>query len=245
MFRRVLIVWVAILGMLCPVRAALLASDVISRARTYLSDQATNANRQYFTDSTMLGWVNDGQREANAINWVFQASMTVTLVSGTAEYALPTEFMATQRVWLQPTGGTYTKLDGTSMDQLDAQTPGWTQATGTPVKYYVDRSSSTAAYLGVYPTPTSTSTGTLIVYYVQNATDLTTSSQQPFNGWNVLQPYVSSLSYYLAYRGFLSLEETDLANQYLVLWQNGLTTMRQGLYRQPDFNPPAAGNRGP
>lgn len=227
-----------------PSRAALLASDVISRARAFLKDQSTVANRQYFSDATLLQFLNDGQREANAVNWVLNSSYTFNLVAGTTEYPLPADYIYPMRVWFQPINGTYGKIAATSFEQLDANNGNWTSASGQPNAYFIDRDSQTV-YMGFYPAPATSSTGTVIVYYVQNMPDLTSTSQVPFNGWSNLQPYVSMLAYYIAYRGYLTFEESELSKPYLDYWTQMLMIMRQGVSRQPDFNPPAAGNRGP
>lgn len=224
--------------------STLASSDVLTRARVYLRDQSTNANRQQFPDSTLLQFLSDGQREANAQNWLIQSSTTLTLILGTTEYTLPGDAMAPLRVWFQPTGGSFIKLDQTSMDQLDAQSAGWTSATGSPTKYYVDRSTQVIS-IGFYPAPSvSGSTGPVIVYYVQQPTDCTVTSCIPFNANVILQPYVSALAYYVAYRGFLSVEETDLADEYLKLWVSFLAIMRQGTFKTPDFNPGFVGQHG-
>lgn len=226
-------------------RATILtASDVLARARTYLRDQSTSANRQQFTDATLLQFLSDGQREANAQNWLIQSSYTFTLSLGTTEYAMPADYMASLRLWYQPNGGSYIKLDQTSMDQLDSQSAGWTAASGSPTKYYTDRSTANI-YIGFYPAPSvSLSTGPIIVYYVQQPIDCTATTQIPFNGNLIMQPYVSALSYYVAYRGFLSVEETDLAAAYLQYWISFLALMRQGTTKTPDFNPGFVGQHG-
>ena len=243
--KRLLLLLFVVLGVLTPSRATTLSSsDVLTRARVYLRDQSTSANRQQFPDATLLQFLSDGQREANAQNWLLQSSYTFTLSLGTTEYAMPSDFMATIRVWYQPPGSSYLKLDQTSMDQLDAQSVGWTNATGTPTKYYFDRSTSTL-YLGFYPAPSvASSTGPIIVYYVQQPVDVTSTSQVPFNGNLILQPYVSALSYYVAYRGFMTVEETDLANLYLQYWINFLQLMHQGMGKTPDFSPGFVGQHG-
>lgn len=240
LFVGVVVLW----GALSPSWATTLtASDVLTRARVYLRDQSTSANRQQFPDATLLLFLSDGQREANAQNWLIQSSYTFTLVGGTTEYVMPTDFMATLRVWEKPSTSGYLKLDQTSMDQLDAQSAGWTSASGQPTKYYLDRSTQ-SVYLGFYPAPTTTSTGPVIVYYVQQTVDVSATSSVPFNSNIILQPYVSALAYYVAYRGFLSLEETELANAYLQYWVSFLGMMRQGTAKTPDFNPGFVGQHG-
>jgi len=231
-------------GLHVPCHAALAASDLVSRARTLLKDTSISANRQQFSDTQYLQWASDGQREANAQNWLLQSSFTFTLVGGTSEYAMPADFMFPNRVWYAQPQQPLTKLPASSMNDLDARTPGWQNVTGTPISYYIDMSTGTI-YLGFYPAPTTTSTGPVIVYYVQSTTDFNPANQaaMPFNNWVAMQPYVSALPYYMAYRGYLVLEENDLAKEYLSYWINFLLIMRQGINRQPDFNPPAGALR--
>jgi len=108
----------------------------------------------------------------------------------------------------------------------------------------MDRSSQ-SIYLGFYPAPSvANSTGPVIVYYVQQTQDLTSDQSQLFNNNPLLQPYASALAYYVAYRGFLTVEETDLAQAYLSYWINFLAMMRQGVTKQPDFNPGFVGQHG-
>jgi hypothetical protein len=246
MIKRLLLSLFFLLGVTAPSRATTLtASDVLTRARVYLRDQSTAANRQQFPDATLLQFLSDGQREANAQNWLIQSSYTFTLTLGTTEYAAPSDFMATMRVWYAPPGSGYIKLDQTSMDQLDSQTAGWTSATGQPTRYFLDRSTTTI-YIGFFPAPSvANSTGPVIVYYTQQTTDVTTTSAIPFNGNFIMQPYVSALAYYVAYRGFQTVEESELANGYLQLWVSFLGMMRQGIYKTPDYNPGFVGQRGP
>lgn len=224
--------------------SALSASDLVSRARTLLKDTNTSANRQQFSDTQYLQWASDGQREANAQNWLLQSSFTFTLVGGTTEYAMPSDFMFPNRVWYSQPQQPLTKLPASSMNDLDARTPGWMNVSGVPISYYVDMSTGTVL-LGFYPAPTTASTGPIIVYYVQNTQDFSPTNQTslPFNQWIALQPYVSALPYYMAYRAYLVLEEPEIAKGYLDYWVSFMMIMRQGVNRQPDFNPPAAGLR--
>lgn len=236
---RKVLFWLAILLAVIPGTSratTLAASDVLTRSRVYLRDQSTAANRQQFPDATLLQFLSDGQREANAQNWLMQSSYTFTLTGGTTEYLMPSDLMAPLRVWFQPVGGSYIKLNATSMDQLDAQSAGWTGASGSPTSYFIDRSSQTL-YMGFYPAPTTTSTGPVIMYYVQQTQDCTSTGCSPFNGELQLQPYVTALSYYVTYRGFMSVEEIDLAHEYLQYWTSFLMIMRQGTSKMPDFNP--------
>jgi hypothetical protein len=157
---------------------------------------------------------------------------------------MPSDFMFPNRVWYQQPQQPLTKLPASSFNDLDARSPGWMNVNGIPISYYIDMDSG-SVYMGFYPAPTSASTGPVIVFYVQNTVDLNVSNESaiPFNNWLALQPYVSALPYYMAYRAYLTLEENQLADEYLKYWVNFMLIMRQGINRQPDFNPPGAALR--
>lgn len=252
--RRVLLGIILFLGVVQePSWALLSASDLVGRARTLLKDTSVSANRQQFSDAQYLQWASDGQREANAQNWLLQSTTSFPLLAGVTNYVLPTDFMFPTRVLYQQPGQPFVKLPATSLNDLDAKAPGWFNVSGTPINYYlnalyanyprIDLASNQAEYIEFYPAPTTGSTGTVNVDYVQSVQDMTTTSQNPFNGVVQLQPYVSALPYYMAYRAYLVLEEDALAKEYLSYWGNFLLIMRQGVNRQPDFNPPAGALR--
>lgn len=229
-------VLIAIFGWTATPVHALTGAEVISRARTYLRDTSSDASRQRFSDSDLLGFLNDGQREANSYAWLMKSSYTFTLSGGTTEYAMPSDFMATWRVEYARK-----KLDQTSINELDALSIGWKSASGTPQRYYLY--TATTTLMGFQPAPTTLTTATVTVYYIQRTQDLTSSSQTPFNGWTQMQPYHSALSYYIAYRGLWLVGDTSLADRYMQEWSGFIEMMRTGMLKMPDYNPGAAGRR--
>lgn len=216
---------------------ALTASQIIGTARTYIGDVSATPTRQQFSDATLLGFLNDGQREANAANWLLSSTYTFTLSGGTTEYVLPDDFMGTEFVLFKNV-----KIDQTSFNELNSNSIGWKTSSGTPIKYYLDYHTRPTA-IGFFPAPVATSTGTVIVYYVQQTADLTSTSDTPWAGWTMLTPYHSGLAYYIAMRAFMAQEDSDMAPLYQNEWLVQLQNMRQGLYKQPDFNPGFAGRR--
>lgn len=231
--------WIVLLSLfLLPLKAhALTAAQIISSARIYLGDNSNSPTRQQFTDANLLSFLNDGVREANAQNWILQSTYAFALSGGTTEYALPDNFVATQRVLFNNK-----KIDATSLNELDANSVGWKTQNGTPIKYWLDYF-VTPTNIGFYPAPVTSSTGPVIVYYVQQPTELTLTSQVPYNGWTMMTPYHSGLVYYICYRAYMAQEDMEKAPIYLNDWQISLQLMRVGLYKQPDFNPGMAGRR--
>lgn len=229
-------VLIAIFGWTATPVHALTGAEVISRARIYMRDTSSDASRQRFSDSQLLGFLNDGQREANSYAWLLKSSYTFTLSGGTTEYAMPSDFMATWRVEYARK-----KLDQTSINELDAMSIAWKTASGTPQRYYLYTASTTV--MGFQPAPTVLTTSTVTVYYIQRSQDLTSASQTPFNGWDQLQSYHSALAYYIAYRGLFTVGDTTLAGTYLQEWSAFIEMMRTGMIKMPDYNPGAAGRR--
>lgn len=217
---------------------ALTASEIISRARVNVKDQSSVNNRQQFTDATMLGFLNDGQREANILAWLLQDIYTLQLSSGTREYPLPNDFLSTDRVLHNDR-----KLEQTSLNQLDANSPGWLAATGTtPQKYYLYRTTNTV--IGFSPKPYGIFTSTnVVIYYIKQPIELTSLSQTPWNGWQSLTPYHTALVYYVTYRASKVLEEMDMADKFYSEWATSIDAMRKGVYTMPDFNPGFTGQR--
>ncbi len=215
---------------------ALTASEIIDRARIMLRDTATDTTRQRYSDSQLLAWVNDGQREANSFAWILQSSFTITLAGGTTEYALPANFQASWRVLYKNK-----KLDQTSFNQLDAESLTWTTVTGDVQKYYIYLATST--WIGFYPAPVSASTGTATVYFLQQPDELTSTTETPWNGWLQLAPYHSALAYFVAYRGLWTIGDTNQAERYLQEWNQWISVMKHGVMQAPDFNPGFGGRR--
>lgn len=213
------------------------ASEILSRARVNIADQATAGNRQAFTDAQLLAFLNDGQREANILSWLLQDRISLTLASGTTEYVLPVDFLSTDRVLFNGT-----KLAQTSLNELDANTPAWTTASGaTPQKYYLYRTTTTI--IGFYPAPRSLTYTNVTIYYIKQPIELTSTSETPWNGWTSLKPYHTALVYYVSYRALKALGQDTLATTYFQEWASSVEIMRKGTTNMPDFNPGYIGQR--
>jgi hypothetical protein len=216
---------------------ALTAAEIITQARVLLNDSSADTARQRFSDAQLLSFINDGQREANILSgWVLKSSYTVALVVGTTEYALPSDYLTTWRVTLDGK-----KLYQTNFNQLDADSIGWNLARGKPSKYYTYFKNTPV--IGFQPAPTTASTGTAVIYYNQQPTEITSTSSSPWNGWIILSPYHSGLIYYLAYRGYLILLDDKLAMVYFNEYSVYVNSMKEAILKMPDFNPGLTGSR--
>lgn len=216
---------------------ALVVSDILSRARLYLKDQSAVSNRQQFSDSSLLQLLTDGQREANATLWLLSSSTTITLAAGTTEYVLPSDFMFTYRVTLNNQ-----KIYMTSFDYQDSQSLGWQTTAGPPQSYYVNNFLASPT-IGFVPAPTTGSTGTVVVQYAQNTPDVTSTSQNLYNGWVPLGGYQQGLVDFVVCHAWQVLEEMDDSKPFCDRWNLYMTLMRNLQTRTPDFNPGVGGRR--
>lgn len=215
---------------------ALTAAEIITEARVLLNDNSSDTGRQRFSDAQLLRFINDGQREANIFSWVLKSSYSLTLTAGTTEYPVPSDFLTTWRVTYEGR-----KIDQTSLNELDSNSPGFATASGRPQKYYLYLATTT--WIGFTPAPNSTSTGTVVMYYVQQPTEITSTSSSPWNSWTLLTPYHSGLVYYTVYRGYQAMMEAEMAASYFTEWTLFVQSLKLAGIQQPDFNPGISGRR--
>jgi len=210
---------------------ALTGDEIITRARVFLRDTSQDTTRQKFSSATLVNFLDDGQKEANSLAWLLRSSFTFELRANTTEYFLPDRFIASKRVYYKNRS-----IPQTSFGAEDSQSRGWRSAScGTPNKYYIHF--GTTPVMGFLPCPTNTSTGTIEVFQIEQPVTVVSSTQTPWNGWQMLSPYHSSLAYYIAYRGFQALGQPALGERFFQEWQLFIDNARTGLLKMPDFNP--------
>jgi hypothetical protein len=217
---------------------ALTVEEIFARVRVNIQDQALSRDVLGLSNETLLRYANDGQRETNILAWLLEGKTTVYLTSGTQEYALPVDFLTTDRVIYNNI-----RIAQTSLNQLDTDLPGWLASVGsTPQKYYVYP--ATTSFIGFVPKPSSTTTSVAVyVYYVKQPIELTSLSDVPWNGWKSLYAYHTSLVYYVTYRAFEAIGNNTVADKYYQEWSSSILNMRHGIYSMPDFNPGFQGQR--
>ena len=232
-----LILFLGLLSTVVSPSHGMTAAEILDRVRVNIADQSTAGNRQQFTDAALLAYLNDGQREANILGWLLQDRINLTLVSGTTEYALPADFLSTDRVLFNNQ-----KLIQTSLSELDAGSPAWGSSSGpTPQKYYLYRTTTTV--IGFVPAPRSPTITTIRLFYIKQPIELTSTSETPWNGWNSLTPYHTALTYYVTYRCYKAMQEETSATTYFQEWANSIEIMRKGTTNMPDFTPGFIGQR--
>lgn len=114
-----------------------------------------------WTADEVRGFLNDRLSRFLRQTSIIETDFTVSVVSGTSSYDLPSDLILIERVGFDD-GSTTTALSRVDQFVLDNGFPGWETTTGTPYAYYEDDDLS----IRLYPTPNSG--GTLRIRYVAN-----------------------------------------------------------------------------
>lgn len=141
-------------------------SDLREAVRRRLDDLAEPYG---WADDDLDAWINEAIREAALRGRLNRGAVTVSVVAGTASYALAAtvDYIHTAKM----TTGSI-PLTRTSRDELDACMGGWSTVTGTPTAFFVENRTLT-----LYPNPSANGTLTLVVDVIPSA--LTSDSQSP------------------------------------------------------------------
>lgn len=211
----------------------MLASDIISRARTVLND----ADGVRWLDAELLNWINDGQRVIALVRPDASVSnTTLTLVSGSKQ-SLPADGLrlldVIRNINADNSGGRVVRL--VDRDVLDTQNPSWHSETGTLVvkNFVYDNRDPKTFY--VYPPALNTSK--LEVIYSKDPTNATVV------GSTLAIPdiYADPLLNYVLHRAYSKdaefAQNFQLSATYLAVFQSmlGLKTSKDAAY-SPDLN---------
>ena len=220
---------------------ALSLSEVRTQIRVHIKDVGVSGQRQTFTDSQLNALINEAQRDVINGTWAIQKSTTVTLVSGTTYYAIPSDLMEFARVTFNNKN-----LKESTFQEEDsaASNSPWELTGGMPSVYFQD--ATQPGYVGLKPFPNSvSSTGTLKVMYYAYPTDLSADSDVPFNSINRLKPFHDLLILYPCYKIFLIQGNQIKFQMYAQQYESRLAIMSSKYGTKPNYNPSFSGTRGP
>lgn len=231
-------IWLLVLVLLGITHAyALTLSDIKTEIRIRIKD--TDATRRRYSDTQLLNLVNQTQKDVVNLSWIVKKSTSVTLVSGTTYYSLPSDTIAIHRMTFN-----YRNLPETTLQELDSRFNGGTWATtpGLADRYFQDPSQPST--FGVYPWPNnSSSTGTVRIIYYAQGTDLSSDSDQPFNGDARYVPYHDLLIYEPCYKVFLIEGETAKSEAYRSYYESRIQILLGTVGNKPNYLPGFTGQR--
>lgn len=147
-------------------------SDVFSRVKRTFGDEAA----VQVTESDILRWINDAQREAVMQNeGLLQTVGYLDSVSGTKEYTLPTDLFTLSHLYLKDTEFTaYYALRWLSLKDFTEYADGWdgNTITAMPLVYTQQQDNKVV----IYPTPQASLTSGIKLIYSRYAVDVVDSS---------------------------------------------------------------------
>lgn len=212
-------------------------SDLETEIRVTIDDNG-EVGRQAYPDSVLDDYLNEAQRDVVSQTWCMQKSYDISLSSGTTFYALPTDTISILHVRYKNASNQTSVLEQLPLKKLYETNPSWSNTGGSIQNYTIDQGSTTdQLQMGFYKPPTTSSTGTVTVFYTYQAQDMSNDTDVPFDGFYHLYPYHMTLVYHVVAR--IALKEGDAAGaqSYLSFYSAGISTMRENLGRMPDYNP--------
>ncbi len=173
-----------------------LISTLITRARTRISE----TSETFHTEANLIAHADEAQkyvvRETKSLEDI---DTSTTIVSGTQNYALPTDNIAIRRI-------TFDGIKLFPIDFLDIYESEIddSASTGTPSNYYLWND-----YMYLYPIPGAGNVGkTLAVYYYKAPTTITASTDT----LETKEVYDDAIICYMAYLSLIKDSESDLSN---------------------------------
>ncbi len=166
--------------------AGLSLSGSLTAIRVLTNDQVTTGVDPHYSDAVLTAFLNLEQYAVCDITWCLTDRSTATLAANTTYYALSSDVYTPYRVMF----GT-SVLKVISYPELDKEYGGWTTAQTAngaadfPTRYYM--AVGTFTQIGLYPPPNVSKI--LTVDSVLMPTELSSSTDMPFNGIKKLYPY--------------------------------------------------------
>lgn len=216
---------------------ALTLSDVRDQIRILIKDN--DSSRRRYTDAQLLEFINEAQRDISNSSWIVQKSTSITLLTGTTYYSLPSDTVEIARVTRD-----YKILDETTFDKEDSDASGstWELESGVPMEYFQD--STQPDKIGIRPWSSGTSsTGTVRVHYIAQPIDLSSDSDVPFNSHNRYLPYHDTIIYYVVTRIFMLEGDTGKVSWYAQLYESRVQMMREKVGQKINYMPGFSGQR--
>lgn len=168
----------------------------------------------FWTDPELNNWINDAGHEVAFDSKCIKVNDYMTTTSE-QEYTLSDTFpyyLSILEVYLYMNGEKWWKLEKTTTQRLNNETPGWKSAdSSVPQQYYWSKQEDV---LGVYPKPNSDNQGEdyLQVYYTQDYTELSEDSEEP----NIPVPLQLAMADFVVATGYETRGWGDKAND---AWQ--------------------------
>lgn len=222
---------------------ALTVSQLNTEIRIAIRDNPTDTARQRYSDSTILNFMNEAQRDFVNNTWLSEKTTQYALAPQTTYYSLPQDVLAISQVYFTNTSNQLIELEEFLQKSLYDTYPSWDRSAGSPVEYWVSQATSAEpanAYpmrISYIPIPTRTSTGTVTVWYFSKINDLVNTADVPFDGRTQLRQYDMAIAYHVIMRIKVIEGKADEAQVYQSFYQNYVNVAKSNLGKAPNYSP--------
>lgn len=180
-----------------PLVQALTLDDLITQVRIFLHDTSEDTDRQRWSDVQITSAINIAQNNVNCLTWCSHGNYSISVTTGTREYALASDVYAIERVTLDDE-----VIPQISIASLDKDDEDWEGSTtdGTPTDYYIRQnltSSESSRVIGFNPLPDDDFT--VKVFYISIPEDMSADTDEPFNDYARIAPYHNLVILYTIY----------------------------------------------
>lgn len=184
-------------------------TDVASRVRTGFGD----SSGAQLADSSILSWINDGQREIVNSNPILRATKITDVVAGQSDYSFPNDKVLSIEA-LYISGYPLTNLSPqAAREYIQAQDPAKLLNAERPDVWY-----ERAGIITLFPVPNKSITNGLKLEYVTNPTSLSLLSA----ALSIPDRYFNELVNYVISQALEADENYDAASYKLQQFRSGL-----------------------
>ena len=171
-----------------------LVSSLITKCRRRLNE----TSETFHLPADLIAYADEGQKYVVRETKSLEDTDTATsIVSGTQNYALPTDLIAIRRITYD--GKKIFPIDFVDLDESELDE---TDSTGTPTEYYIWND-----YIYLYPIP-GTSGKTLKIYYYKAPTTISASTDT----LETKVVYDDAIICYMTYLALVKDSESDISN---------------------------------
>ncbi len=178
----------------------------LSDLRTLTASFAEDPSQTKFSPTKYNDAINKGNQQFAMDSKALYGDFPITVVVGTAQYSLPTDFMVEKEVW----------LNGIELKPISRATLGkiktgdrWDDDTGTPEYYIIDPEVARQT-LTLYPKPDNIDNGSsLVLTYYPFPSTLSADADIPLNGSSLMYQFHTAIAAYAAWMLFNYLQPTD------------------------------------
>jgi hypothetical protein len=147
-----------------------------SSLRTEVYTRLAESGTGFYTDAQINQWLNDGVRDLSVTVEPLETSATVTTVTGTREYRLPTDYLSIKAVQFLDAADAWYNLTETTWQKLFRDEPDWQNETSAqPTQWYWRQN-----VVGVRPAPSADYSGAdslrILYTYIPAAMDSDSST---------------------------------------------------------------------